>query len=158
MDEITIRKAVRSDAARLDAALRNLAVTLGDPHNTDLATLTAAGFGPDPAFGAVLALDNIGTIVGLAMFSPVFSTVKGGAGVYVSDLWVSEAVRGRGLGPRLIAGVAAEAGRPRFMKLAVYDNSPGARRFYDRMGFVPMAGETIMILDESGLDALKGTT
>lgn len=157
MDDVTIRKAVRSDAARLDMALRHLAETLGDPYNTDLATLTAAGFGPDPAFGAVLALDQGDRIVGLAMFSPVFSTVKGGRGVYVSDLWVSGDMRGRGLGPRLIAGVAA-VGRPRFMKLAVYDSSPGARRFYDRMGFVPMAGETIMILDESGLDALKGPT
>ncbi len=158
MDVVTIRKATRPDAARLDTALRHLAQTLGDPYNTDLDGLTEAGFGASPSFAAVLALDEQDAIVGLAMFSPVFSTVKGGRGVYVSDLWVAPQMRGRGLGPRLIAGVAAADGGPGFIKLAVYDSSPGARRFYDRMGFVPMAGETIMILNETGLDALKGLT
>jgi ribosomal protein S18 acetylase RimI-like enzyme len=80
-----------------------------------------------------------------------------GAGVYVSDLWVSEATRGKGLGRRLLRAVADDAGRSgaRFLKLVVYDDNPDARAFYDRLGFSASQGETILTLDETGLAALK---
>lgn len=43
-----------------------------------------------------------------------------------------------------------------YLKLAVYNSSPDAQHFYERLGFVGQINETTMILGEKGLTALKG--
>lgn len=157
MDDITIRKAGPEDAEQLDTALRHLSDAIGDEHGADAGLLRAAGFGANPAFRALLAETN-GETVGAALYSPVFSTVRAGAGVYVSDLWVSEAARGKGLGRDLLRAVAHDAGavwNARFLKLVVYDDNENARAFYDRLGFSASQGEIILTLDNKGLTALK---
>jgi len=157
MNDITIRRAGADDAERLDTALRNLSEAIGDDHGATAAMLAKAGFGANPAFRAQLA--EAGTeVVGAALYSPVFSTVRAGAGVYVSDLWVSESMRGKGLGRRLLQAVAGDAEAvwdARFLKLVVYDDNPQARAFYDRLGFAASQGETILTLDETALATLK---
>jgi GNAT superfamily N-acetyltransferase len=156
---VTIRTAGAGDAAMLSDALAHLSTDLGDRHRAGPAELAAAGWGDDPAFRAQLALSG-GLTVGTALYSPMFSTVRGGAGVYVSDLWVSPDHRAGGLGRRLLAHALADAHdrwAARFVKLAVYDGSPDARRFYDRLGFAPLQGQTDLILEEAGCTALKGT-
>lgn len=155
---VSIRLAERGDAVRLNAALTLLSADLGDPHPATDAMLEAAGWGQSPAFRAQLA-EVAGAIVGVTMYSPVFSTSRGGAGAYVSDLWVAADQRATGLGRRLLGAVAADAARcwdARFLKLQVYDSSPGARRFYDRLGFTAATGHTDMILQAAGFAALKG--
>jgi GNAT superfamily N-acetyltransferase len=156
---VTIRTAAAADAPALNAALARLSADLGDAHRADTADLVAAGWGENPAFRAQLALSGAQT-VGIALYSPLFSTVRGGAGIYVSDLWVAPGKRSGGLGRQLLAAALAD-GRDRwaarFIKLAVYDGSPDARRFYDRLGFAPLAGLSDLILDEAACTALKGT-
>jgi ribosomal protein S18 acetylase RimI-like enzyme len=157
MDSITIRQAGAGDAERLNAALLHLSKDIGDAHGATADMLRAAGFGDNPAFRALLA-EQDGEVVGAALYSPVFSTVRAGAGVYVSDLWVSEAARGKGLGRRLLQAVTGDAGavwNARFLKLVVYDDNPQARAFYDRLGFSASQGEIILTLDKTGLAALK---
>ena len=64
-----------------------------------------------------------------------------------------------GLGRRLLAeayGDAARAWGACFLRLQVYDRTPAARRFYDRLGFVPAKGHTDLFLDEAGCAALEG--
>ncbi|MGB8624273.1 MAG: GNAT family N-acetyltransferase, partial [Paracoccaceae bacterium] len=115
-------------------------------------------FGPVPAFRALLA-EAGDEVLGVAMYSPVFSTVRAAPGLYVSDLWVSSAARGRGLGKRLLQAVARdaeEAWGARFLRLVVYEENPDARRFYDRLGFSADPQDIVMTLDETGLNALKG--
>ena len=104
MGEIAIRRAVAGDAERLNDALRRLSEDIGDSHAGTPALLARAGFGDHPAFRALLA-ENASTIVGAALYSPVFSTVRAGAGAYVSDLWTAPEARGKGLGRRLLAAV-----------------------------------------------------
>lgn len=155
---VSIRLAERADAVRLNAALIRLSADLGDTHQATDAALEAAGWGATPAFHAQLA-EVAGAIVGVVMYSPVFSTVRGGAGVYVSDLWVAAEQRATGLGRRLLRAAASDAARcwgAGFLKLQVYDSSPGARRFYDRLGFTAASGHTDMILQAAGFEALKG--
>lgn len=162
-DRITIRRAEVADAARLNAALRALSAELGDHHRATDAALAAAGFGPAPAFGALLALRDEAAagaaVAGAAVFSPLYSTTRGAAGAYVSDLWVAADVRGSGLGPRLIAAVRDEArGRwgARFIRLAVYGDNVRALTFYERIGFAARAGEVAMILEGAALEAIGG--
>ena len=158
--EVTIRLAVAADAARLNAALRALSEDLGDAHRATDADIAAAGFGPDPAFRAVLALRD-DAIVGVAVFSPIYSTTRALAGAYVSDLWVAQSARGSQLGPRLLAAVRDTA-KARwgggFIRLAVYTDNPRAVAFYERMGFSARTGEVGMILEGAALKAIGDST
>lgn len=160
MRDISIRRAEAKDAERLNAALSHLSRDIGDDHGATGALLRQAGFGENPVFRALLA-EQGGQVVGAALFSPAFSTVMASTGVYVSDLWVSETMRGLGLGRRLLRAVAQDAGsvwNARYLKLAVYDDNPSGRAFYDRLGFAPTEGETTLSLGRAAFDALKGLT
>ena len=64
-----------------------------------------SAFGPAPVLYALLAVTTDGDIIGVAAYSPFFSTVNGAVGVYVSDLWVAEEIRGKQLGRLLLAAV-----------------------------------------------------
>lgn len=157
MAAIAIRRALADDAERLNEALHHLSEHIGDSHSATASSLRNAGFGANPVFRAVIA-EVSGEIVGAALYSPIFSTVRGGTGVYVSDLWVSPSVRGKGLGRRLLRSVATDAGDvwgAGFVRLFVYDDNSQAHAFYDRLGFAASQGEIILTLDDTGLAALK---
>ncbi|AHM03668.1 acetyltransferase, GNAT family [Roseibacterium elongatum DSM 19469] len=158
-DPITIRTAQKDDLSHLDGALRTLAEDLGDPYPTDIATLERAAFGACPSIRAQLALAVAGPCVGIALASPLFSTMKGGTGVFVSDLWVSSGARGRGLGPRLLSAALRDAtrswGRPLFLRLMVHDSNADARRFYGRMGFDAFRGMDLVTLEGEALTNLE---
>ena len=160
MHDIDIRPVDRADLPLLHDSLQQLSTALGDRHAADVAVLEDAGFGPHPVFSALLALMD-GRPVGASVFSALFSTTRGGGGLYVSDLWVAPSVRGRGLGRKLLAHAVAQAQATwgaNFVKLAVYEDNPQARRFYQRLGFAAQGTETSMILHGPALDSLKGMT
>lgn len=144
----------------LDQALRQLSADLGDTHCATPSALSAALFGPVPACYGLLAMDAEGeTPLAVALYSPVMSTTLGAPGAYVSDLWVSGQARGQALGPQMLAAVADRAEArwgAQFLKLVNYDDNPRARRFYTRLGFQELPGETAMFLSGAPLDCLKG--
>lgn len=150
---ISIFPVAREDVALLHAALTRLSDDLGDKHMASLPALTEAGFGSDPSWRAVLATREKAP-VGALLASPLFSTTRGGVGLYVSDLWVDKSERGQGLGRRLLAAALHEW-QPVFVKLSVYDDNANARAFYARSGFAAQ-NETNMILHGAALDRLKG--
>lgn len=156
MDGISILQVGGAELPLLDRALRALASDLGDPYLVDGDTLPNAISG-----GTCLAMIAVrgDQVVGAVLAAPVFSTMRGGAGLFVTDLWVDTQARGQGLARRLLAGVL-DAGQRRkaghFLKLSVYQDNPGARAAYDRMGFAAAAHETNMVLSGPALDRLKG--
>lgn len=158
MDRIAIRPAEAGDVELLDAALRALSGDLGDTHRATAADLREAGFGPRPAFRALLALQG-GGAVGVAVFSPLYSTTRGVPGAYVSDLWVAASARGAGLGQRLLAAVRDEALQwgAGFIRLAVYADNPRAVAFYERIGFRTRTGEIGMLLEGEALERIGET-
>ncbi len=144
------------DLARLEVALRTLSADIGEAYATDSATLAQAVLGAQPCAHGLLALRGDQTL-GAALYSPVFSTVRGAAGVYVSDLWVGAQARGHGLGARLLAQVAREGAarwQATWLKLAVYDHSHSAQHFYHRLGFAPATGMQDMRLGPQGFGHL----
>lgn len=156
---VTIRPAEAGDVELLDAALRALSGDLGDTHVATAADLREAGFGPRPAFRALLALQG-GGAVGVAVFSPLYSTTRGVPGAYVSDLWVAASARGAGLGQRLLAAVRDEARAlwgAGFLRLAVHEDNARALAFYERIGFRTRTGEIGMLLEGEALER-KGET
>ncbi|WP_339756375.1 GNAT family N-acetyltransferase [uncultured Hoeflea sp.] len=157
MNEINIRPAVPDDVAALNSALGQLSADMGDAHAASDADIARFCFGPSPVFHALLAETADGSIVGVAAFSPFFSTVYGSVGIYVSDLWVSEQARSRKLGHRILAAVRAfglDAWDASFIRLGVYHDNPRARAFYERLGFVSADDTEFMMLAGKALESL----
>ena len=136
VSDIRIRFATADDAGLLLQLIRQLAAYERAP-NAVTATeedLRRYGFGPEPQFEALLAF-LYGEPAGLALFHPRFSTWLGRPGVYLEDLFVVQAARGKGVGRRLmtrLAAIAIERGWER-IDFQVLDWNP-ARGFYRRLG------------------------
>ena len=157
MDEISIRQAVPDDTADLNRVLGQLSADMGDEHGASDADIARFCFGPEPVLHALLAVAADGDIVGVAAYSPFFSTVYGSVGVYISDLWVAEQTRGKRLGLLLLTAVRTaglEAWDARFIRLNVYHDNPKALAFYERIGFVPATETQYMTLAGTAYDAL----
>jgi len=136
MSDIRVRSATADDAALLLQLIRELAAYERAP-DAVVATeddLRRYGFGPEPRFEALLAFLD-GEPAGTALFHSRFSTWLGRPGLYLEDLYVTEAARGFGVGRRLMARLAAiaiERGWGR-IDFHVLDWNP-AREFYHRLG------------------------
>lgn len=150
-DAITFRPAQPEDAGTVHRLLRDLAAALGK--SADLRStaddIARFGFGERPFFEAVLAWRG-GEAVGLAVYFFEFSTWRGQPGVYVQDLYVAPAMRGRGLGRDLIGAVRERAAQEgaRYLKLTVYDRNPQALAFYHGIGFESCEDELPLVLRE----------
>lgn len=151
MAPIRIRSARREDAAVIHRLLLDLASALGKPDGvkSTAADIERFGFGERSRFEALLACDGEAA-VGLCVYFYEFSTWRGQPGVYVQDIYVAPAARGRGLGRELIQAVrqrAAEHGA-RYVKLTVYDRNPAALAFYHGLGFESCEDELPLVLRE----------
>lgn len=160
MAEITIRQAEPQDAAGLNRALGRLSADMGDAHLATDADIARVCFGPAPVLHAPLAENAGGTIIGVVACSPFFSTVYGAVGIYVSDLWVDEDMRGKRLGQRLLAAVRAagiDKWDARFLRLGVYHDNPSALAFYERIGFVHASETQFLTLAGHAFETLGDT-
>jgi ribosomal protein S18 acetylase RimI-like enzyme len=157
---ITIRPAAPADAEAIAVIVRAIARHVGKEHEAraGAADFRRYGFGRRPAFSALLA-ERAGTIVGLSLHYPTFSTWRGRPGAYIQDLWVDPALRGGGLGRALVAATAraAEAAGADHLILAV-DGANAARGFYRRLGFAELAEERLQIVRDGAFTSLaRGT-
>jgi GNAT superfamily N-acetyltransferase len=103
---LSIRAATADDAALLRSMIRELAEF---EHELEWVTiqeedLVRDGFGDRPRFRALVA-EWDGQPAGYALFFGYFSTWTG-RGLFLEDLFVREAFRGRGIGKALLAKVA----------------------------------------------------
>ena len=81
-----------------------------------------------------------GEVVGFALFFTNFSTFLAKPGLYLEDLYVRPALRGRGIGAALLTrlgAIAVERGYGRF-EWSVLDWNENAIRFYEKMGATVM--------------------
>jgi len=97
--------------------------------------LQAALFADRPALFGHVALDD-GAVVGCALWFLNFSTWRGAHGIYLEDLFVQPAHRGKGLGRALLVELAQECSRRGYGRLewAVLDWNEPAIRFYRSLG------------------------
>ena len=139
---LTIRPATIDDVGTILSFIRQLAdyEQLLDRVVATEERLRESLFGAAPAAEVLLALDG-GRPVGFALFFHNYSTFLAQRGVYLEDLFVEPAARGRGVGRLLLAAVARVAveracGR---LEWAVLDWNEPAIGFYRRMGADLMA-------------------
>lgn len=138
-DEIELR-IERAREADTPVVLRMIQALVTYERLTDELTVTEAVlrealFGERPA--AEVALGYLGAEpVGLAVYYPTFSTASGRRGLFLEDLYVEPAWRGRGIGRRLfehVAGLAAERGGGG-VSWSVLSWNEGAIGFYRALG------------------------
>ena len=151
-----IRPATPADVATILGFVRDLAAFEREPEAVEATeeSLAAALFGAHPAAEAVIAED--GDPLGFAIFFHNFSTWTGRRGLYLEDLYVTPAARGRGVGAALLrhlARIAVDRGCARF-EWSVLDWNEDAIRFYQSLGAVGMADWTIQRVDGAALDRL----
>jgi len=141
MDAATIRPAAPGDAEAIHTLIRELAEYERLTHlcTGSAADLARALFG-DPPAAEVLVAEVDGAIEGFALHFPTFSTFLAKRGLWLEDLYVRPAFRGKGLGGRLlraVAAVAVERGCGRF-EWSVLDWNAPAIAFYERLGATVM--------------------
>jgi GNAT superfamily N-acetyltransferase len=118
-------------------------------------SLFGQGFGRGPTCEAILG-DLDGTPQGFALFFMNYSTWKGRAGLYLEDLYVTPASRGRGLGKALLttlARIARARGCVR-MEWSVLDWNTPAIEFYTSIGAEPMNEWTVYRMREEAIGRL----
>lgn len=106
--------------------------------------LTSALFGEVPAARCHVA-EMDGSVVGMALYYPTFSTWTGVPGIWLEDLYVQPQWRKLGLGRDLIrslARVAVQSGYER-LEWAVLDWNTPAWRFYASLGARPLEDWTM---------------
>lgn len=121
--------------------------------------LNEALFSERPACEAFIG-EFAGRAEGFALFFHNFSTWKGKRGVYLEDLYVTPAARGKGLGKALLAAVAkvaVERGCPR-LEWNVLDWNEPALQFYRSLGAEPMSEWTIHRVTGEALAKLASVT
>jgi GNAT superfamily N-acetyltransferase len=156
---IAVRAARPRDEALVLRFVRELALFEREPDavTASEADFTAALFGDAPSAEAVIA-EADGEPVGFALFFHNFSTRTGRRGLYLEDLYVTPAARGRGVGRALLAhlaGIAVDRGCARF-EWSVLDWNADAIAFYRSVGAVGMEEWTVQRVTGDALLRLAG--
>lgn len=152
-----LRPATPDDAGDIHRLIVALATYEREP---DAVVATPAGLRADleagqPPFHCLLA-EVDGVVVGFALYFFNYSTWRGRPGLYLEDLFVVPELRGRGLGRRLLAGLAEVAvarGCARMDWMVLDWNAP-AIAFYETLGARPVSGWTTYRMTGAALERL----
>lgn len=142
--------AVRASQTADVAGIQRLLLDAYEPRLRPYLTYTQAGIGaylsvvlsrPDlyPSHALLSAVDGEEQVVGFAEFRHL-----GSGTTLLSWFAVDEAARGEGLGSRIVRH-AASTFPADLLQVDVFDSNAGARRFYDRLGFEPVADSTWLV-------------
>lgn len=110
----------------------------------------------DHPFAQVVIAEYQGIAVGFALYFYNYSTFLAKPGMYLEDLFVLEAYRGKGVGFELLkrlSKIAMAKGCGRF-EWSVLDWNTPAIAFYRKIGAVGMDEWTVQRLDELGISRL----
>lgn len=137
IEGLSLRLATQHDVPQILRFIRALAdyEKLLDMVVADEAKLTATLFG-DKAYAEVVIADYAGQPAGFALFFHNYSTFLAKPGIYLEDLFVDPALRGKGIGKALITylaklAVERDCGR---LEWAVLDWNQPAIDFYQSLG------------------------
>lgn len=150
----SIRAARADDVPVLVSLVRELAEYERSLEAVQLteAALESALFGPEPAVFCHVA-EVEGEVVGLGLWFRNFSTWTGTHGIYLEDLYVRPAARGRGLGKQLLLTLVELARASGYARVewSVLDWNTPAIEFYRSLGAVPMDEWTVWRLSGAAL-------
>jgi len=156
---IAIRRAVAGDVPQILTFVRELADYEKVPHEVKAteADLLRDGFSGAPRFFVEIA-EWEGAPAGFALWFFNYSTWEGRPGLYLEDLFVRPAFRGRGIGKALLVhlarcAVAEECGR---FQWQVLDWNLPAIGFYETLGARALKEWVTMRVSEPDIARLAG--
>lgn len=157
---LTLRFARESDAEMILDFIQELAEYERLSHEvvTDVKGLRQSLFGGRRVAEVVIAEDGHHP-AGMALFFHTYSTFLGKPGLYLEDLYVKPAFRGRGIARTLLsflARVAKERDCGR-LEFSVLDWNEPAIRLYERLGARAMSDWTVFRFAGKELDDLSGS-
>jgi GNAT superfamily N-acetyltransferase len=149
VDDVTLLKRLISELAEFENELEEVQIT-----ETNLAR---DGFGPQPKFRVLLAYWDQEP-AGYALFFDFYSTWRGRQ-MFLEDLFVRAAFRGRQIGKSLLAAVAAIAEREgcHGMRWEVLDWNRSAVEFYKSLGAEFLDDWRLILLKEEDVRRLAET-
>lgn len=154
---LIIRAATAADVPLMLSLVRELAEYEKAPESVlaNETDLLRDGFGPTPRFECVIA-EWSGEPAGFALFFYSYSTWDGHAGIYLEDLFVRPAQRGKGIGKALFRHLAQRAVREELTRIgwSVLDWNTPAIDFYKSLGATHSAEWQKMKLSDEALQAL----
>ena len=154
---LTIRRARPDEAGLVLSFVRELADYEKLLHEVEAteAAIAEALFGANPRLFCDLAEWN-GEPAGFAVWFVNFSTFSGRHGIYLEDLFVRPALRGKGIGKALLSGLAQECVANGWSRLqwAVLDWNAPSIAFYKSLGAVMMDEWTVCKVAGAALTAL----
>lgn len=152
---LTIRAATPADRDLVFAFIRDLAEyeKLLDDVVATPDDVARALFAPHPRVFCDLA-EWDGAPAGFALWFYNYSTFRGRHGIYLEDLFVKPAFRGKGIGKALLAHLAKRAVAEGCARVEwwVLDWNEPSIKFYESLGAIPMEEWTVFRLTG---DALK---
>lgn len=155
VDAISIRPAVEADVPLIHSFIRELADYERLTHvvTTTDERLRKTLFGPRPAAEVLIASVDSAP-AGFALFFQNYSTFLAQPGIYLEDLFVRPAYRGRGIGRQLLGRLAALARERDCSRVEwiVLDWNESAIKFYESLGAKPMSDWRIFRLTGESLN------
>jgi GNAT superfamily N-acetyltransferase len=156
-DPLVIRRARPDDIALILSLLRELADYEKLLHEFEATEqmIASALFGEHPKLFCEIARWN-GEGVGFAVWFNNFSTFSGRTGIYLEDLFVRPAHRGKGIGKALLAHLAKECVANGWSRLqwSVLDWNAPSIAFYKSLGAELMDEWTVCRVNGPALTAL----
>ena len=150
---LVIREMRASEAVKVVEMVQGLAHHVG----TDIVPkLTAQSLNTNRDLIDIVVAEEEGDLIGVCLSLMTFSTWRGTKGLYIVDLFVKPAARGRNTGLQILK-YAATRGQARgacFIKLEVDHLNQGAARFYERLGFKCKDEDRLFILEHEILVSL----
>ena len=136
-NNLTIRSANENDIPAIYSLIKELAEyeKLSDQVKTSEKELRDTLFGENK-FVEILVAEFEGNIVGQALFFKNFSTFLGKPGIYLEDLYVQPAMRGKGIGKSLLNKIISIAKERNYGRIewSVLDWNKPAIDFYENLG------------------------
>ena len=156
---LTIRPAQPADVAAIFGMIHELAVFEKLEHLVvaNETMLHASLFGAHPACEAIVG-EADGAVVTFALFFHNFSTFLCQKGLYLEDLYVKQAARGRGYGKQMLVALAQLAVQRKCGRFewSVLDWNENAIKFYQSVGADVMPDWRICRVTGTALDQLSG--
>ena len=156
-ENFEIREAVETDIPLVLHFIKELAEyeKLSDIVEADEELLRESMFGEDSNTMALLAFQD-GEPVGFAVYFYNFSSFVGRMGMYLEDLYVSPAMRGKGFGKALLKKLAQIAIEKKCGRLewVVLDWNESAIEFYKTLGAETLDAWTMYRLNEKEIETL----
>ena len=156
--DVEVRTGTAADVPLLLAFIRSMAAFEKLTASATEDSLRAALFGEAPAARTLLAFSG-GEPIAYVTYFFTFATMTGKRGLWLDDLYVDPAFRGKGIGRALMAyladiAVKNQCGRFEWM---VLDWNEAAIGFYKRIGASVLDGWRICRLEDEQLAHLAGT-